>query len=235
MSSPETKTPEQLSAEAQKKIDAQRAAVAAGIPPPPTGAAATSAADVAQAMSAAGVTPEALEEMIDKLLKERKVKAVKELLPTEPDYKTISEKDIMNPGIYIPVIEHDLPEYMDMKLKDEEYVPVWINRDQRQVGVKQAEGYDFVRASDVDPRWVTPLKFDSEGLYVYQDVVCMKIHKRLRYAKLRKYYEISRNQLRPAQAQAQAKQHLMEKMVLGDPDLDSAFASGAYKFYHTEP
>jgi|SRR6516164_7909834 hypothetical protein len=229
---PAQPSPEEISKGIQASIDATRAAVAAGIPPAP---AAPTAADMAQVMSAGGITPEILEHMIEKLLTERKAKAIAEFIPKEPDYKTLSEKDIASKDIYIPVIEHDLPDYMNMVLADDEYVPIWVNRDQRQVGTKQAEGYEFLEKKHIAPDFHVPLKFNSEGQYVYQDVVCMRVHKRIRFAKLRKYYEISRAQLKPAQAQENAKSQLMEKVILGDPALDAAFASGAYKFYHTEP
>jgi hypothetical protein len=223
-----SKTPEEIHAETQKKIDEQRAAISAGIPPAPN------AADIASAMSSSGISSETLEDVIKKILDKRKTEKIAELAPKEPDYSTLSERDILRQDIYIPVIEHDIPEYMNIQLKDTEYIPIWVNRDQRQLGAKMAEGFEFLKKEHLPDNYQPPLKFDSEGLYIYQDVVCMRVHKRIRYAKLRKFYDISKNQLKPAQAQENAKSTLMEKVILGDPALDQAFASGAYKFYHTD-
>jgi hypothetical protein len=189
---------------------------------------------VAKQMVASGVDPDTLEDVIKRVLDARKAEKIAEFIPKEPDYKTLKEGDLIRQDIYIPVIEHDIPDYMNVQLKDEEYVPIWVNRDQRQVGAKAAEGFEFLKREHLADNWIPPLKFDSEGMYVYQDVVCMRVHKRIRFAKLRKFYEISKNQLRPAQAQENAKSTLMEKVILGDPALDNAFASGAYKFYHTD-
>lgn len=224
----ENKTPEQLSKEAQAKIDEQRVQVSNQV------SSASTRANVASSLASLGVSPDTLEDVIKKILDQRKTEAVAKLAPKEPDYRTLKEEDILNPAIYIPVIEHDLPEYMHVELKDDEYVAVWVNRDQRQLGAKLAEGFELLKKEHLHPNYMVPLKFNSEGLYEYQDVVCMRVHKRIRFAKLRKYYEISKNQLRPAQAQENAKSTLMEKVILGDPALDAAFASGAYKFYNTE-
>jgi len=188
----------------------------------------------AEKLVSAGVSPETLEDVIKKVLDARKTAAVEALTPKEPDYTKLSEDDALRQDIYIPVIEHDLPEYMSVRLKDNEYVAIWVNRDQRQLGAKLAEGFEFLKKEHLANDFLAPLKFDSEGLYIYQDVVCMRVHKRIRFAKLRKFYDLSRNQLKPAQAQENAKSTLMEKVILGDPALDQAFASGAYKFYHTD-
>ena len=225
------KTPEQLHKESQAKIDTERARIAAELGEP---APKTTAASVAAKLSEAGVDSETLEDVIKRILDKRKAEKIKEFIPQEPDYSTLSERDAFRQDIYIPVIEHDIPEYMNVELKDKEYLPIWVNRDQRQLGAKMAEGFELLKREHLPDGYNPPLKFDSEGLYVYQDVVCMRVHKRIRFAKIRKFYEISKNQLRPAQAQENAKSTLMEKVILGDPALDQAFASGAYKFYHTD-
>jgi len=192
------------------------------------------ASELASAMQTAGVTPETLEDVIKKVLDKRKTEKIEEFKPKEPDYTKLSEQDIFRNDVYIPVIEHDLPDYMNVRLKDDEYIPIWVNRDQRQLGAKLAEGFELLRKEHLASDFLAPLKFDSEGLYIYQDVVCMRVHKRIRFAKIRKFFQISINQLKPAQAQENAKSTLMEKVILGDPALDEAFASGAYKFYHTD-
>src|SRR5215472_9376696 len=179
-------------------------------------------ADVAAALASSGVDAATLEDVIRKVLDKRKTEAVKALVPKEPDYKALSEADIFRSDVYIPVIEHDLPDYLNVRLKDDEYVAIWVNKDQRQLGAKQAEGFEFVKKEHLATNFMTPLKFNSEGLYEYQDVVCMRVHKRIRFAKLRRFNDLSKNQLKPAQAQESAKSTLMEKVILGDPALDQA-------------
>lgn len=213
-------TPEQQSAATQKAIDTKRDEVASSI--------------AAQAV-ATGISAADLEKTIEKILDERKTAAVEKLQPKEPDYKTLNEEDIYSSDVYIPVIEHDIPDYMNMKLRDQEYVAVWANRDQRRLGTLLAEGYEFLRPEHVHPDFKILLKFSSENLYEYADVVCLRVHKRIRFAKLRRIQQASENQLRPAAAQENAKAKLMESLILGDPALDAAFASGASSFYSPKP
>jgi len=235
MSNSPEKTPEQLHAEAQKKIDDQRAAAAAAIPPSATSEEIHNLAGaVTGAVAAAGVPLVDLERTIEEILARRKRETIDKYIQKEPDYSKLSESQIYSPDVYIPVIEHDLPDYMNMKLQDTEYVCVWANRDQRRLGELFAQGYEFLKREHVAREFQCPLKFDSEGMYVYQDVVCLRVHKRIRYAKLRRIQMLSQQQLKPANAKASAKATLMEKVILGDPALDAAFSSGAYKFYDTE-
>jgi hypothetical protein len=189
--------------------------------------------DVLKAMSGAGVTSEQLEKAIHAVLDARKEKVLDGFKAKEPDYATLSEKDIYGAGIYIPVVEHEIPEYMAIQLKDPEYVPVWASKDQRRLGQLLAEGYEFIKPEHIHPNFLCPLKFDSEGMYRYVDVIAMRVHKRIRFAKLRAIALRSAQQLKPAQAQANAKAELVEKVILGDPGLDHAFSSGSMGFYST--
>jgi len=115
--------------------------------------------------------------------------------PKEPDWKNLSEREAMSLDVYIPVIEHDVPDYMNMKLKDTEYEVVWASKDQRRIGQLLAEGYEFLKKEDVDPNFAIPLVFDSDGHYYYSDVVCLKVHKRILYGKRRRALQVSLNQL----------------------------------------
>lgn len=161
----------------------------------PTQSKADLAASVAAAVVQAGVKPEDIEKEIEKVLA-RKLKERQEASkPRDPDWKTLTEQEAMNPAVYIPIIEHEIPEYMNIKLKDTEYEVVWANRDQRRLGALQAEGYELLKAEHIAGDFQTPLKFDSEGLYIYQDVVAMRAHKRILFSKRRRIADLSRQQL----------------------------------------
>lgn len=179
-----------------------------------------------------GSTVEDLEEAIRRVLAaQAKPKSTKR---AEPDWASLSEEDAFKPGAYIPVIPHDIPEYLSMKLADTEYVCVWANRDQRRIGQLQAEGYEVLRPEHVARDFKTPLLFDSEKNYIYQDVIAMRVHKRIRFGKLRRIQEISQAQLKPLVAQARAREELEAKAIALDPALGEAFSEGSLGFYSTE-
>lgn len=142
-----------------------------------------------------GVTPE-VEEMVRKILLETKQASIAAAQPKEPDWATVTERDIYSPGIYIPTIEHQLPDYMNMRLKDAEYEVVWASRDQRRLGQLAAEGYELLRPEHVDPNFKLPLLFDSEKMYTYMDVVAMRVHKRILYSKRRRTITQTHEQIR---------------------------------------
>ena len=137
-----------------------------------------------------------LEKQIKAILAKTAQERVEAAQPKEPDWATLTERDACNPAIYIPVIDHAIPDYMNMKLKDPEYEVVWANKDQRRVGQLQAEGYELLKKDHVHPSFKLPLLFNSEGLYEYQDVIAMRVHKRILYGKRRRGLDLSQQQLR---------------------------------------
>ena len=167
--------------------------------PGPSPAAAKAVVDpasaVAQALEASNVKTSDLEAAIAKILAKRHAAAVEAAKPKEPDWTKVTEKDYLNPAVYIPVIEHEVPAYMDMKLKDKEYEVVWGARDQRRYGQLIAMGYEPLRKEHVDPNFLAPLPFDSEGNYIYMDTIAMRVHKRILYGKRMKALQVSLNQL----------------------------------------
>lgn len=150
---------------------------------------------IAATLAAAGITEENLEAKLQEVFaRQRATKAAEAV--KEPDWTKITEEDAYNSAIYIPVIDHDIPDYMNMKLKDQEYMCVWASRDQRRIGQLLAEGYEMLKPEHVDPSFKTPLKFASDGNYEYADVVCMRVHKRILLSKRRRSMEISQAQLK---------------------------------------
>ncbi|MDR3392436.1 MAG: hypothetical protein P4L77_11965 [Sulfuriferula sp.] len=188
---------------------------------------------LAKALSDAGITNETLEQQIEAILKRKKVERKEALTPKEPDWSKITEAEAYKPDVYIPVIEHDIPDYMNIELKDNEYEAVWASRDQRRLGQLQAEGYEFIQKEHFAAGFHIPLIFDSEGLYLYQDVVAMRVHKRILYGKRRRALEISLNQLKRRGADARIKAKL-SKLIAEDPFLERALDSERMGFYDTD-
>jgi hypothetical protein len=130
------------------------------------------------------------------VLKKKKAENVAAAAPKEPDWATMTEREALKADTYIPTIDHQVPEYLNVRLKDPEYMVVWASTDQRRVGQLSAEGYEFLKEEDIHPDFHTPLKFDSEHRYQYMDLVCMKVHKRILFAKRRKVINITHDQIK---------------------------------------
>jgi len=208
-------TPEQLSKEAQERINIAKAGAAkqAGEVPALTNAVA-----------------EDLEAVVRRILEE---KNPPKKVPKEPDWATITEAEALDPEspVYIPVIEHEVPSYLDVKLADPEYVVVWVNRDQRRVSAMLATGYEFLKPEHVSKDFALPLKFDSEKMYTYADVVAMRVHKRIKLGKARKYVDMSTGQLKGAAARQRSISKLENEIISTNAGLDRAFSKGEMSFF----
>jgi len=183
----------------------------------------------------ATLSGEDLEKEINRILgikaqkdRDAKIAAAK---PPEPDWATLDEVQATNLNLpfNVEVIEHEVPAYMDIRLKDPEYVAVWANRDQRRLGELFAQGYEILKSEHIDSDFKLPLRFDSENCYTYMDVIALRVHKRILFAKRRRVVEKSVYQLRALQAVAKSK--VQDKMDTEDPLLGNAFRSGRMGFY----
>ena len=113
--------------------------------------------------------------------------AVKATAPAkkEIDWSTIAEKDIINMSVDIPVIDQEVPAYMDVHLLDKSYVARWVNKMPERLGVCLASGYSYVTKEDMDPLFPIVLNFDTEHHYSCGDVVCLRIPKSRYYPAIR--------------------------------------------------
>lgn len=155
----------------------------------------TTVAKVAAVIASEGIKHSDLEEKIVEILQKRKAEREVAATPKEPNWATVTEADAYKPDVHIPIIDHDVPDYMNMRLKDQEYMCVWANKDQRRLGALLAEGYELLQKEHVHPDFKVPLAWSSEGTYEYADTVCMRVHKRIILSKRRKSFEISQKQL----------------------------------------
>lgn len=229
MSSPDAQV---TSATAQSKEAAERIRVAASAAAPQT----SSAPTPAQA-TPTGLTGEALEAEIRRVLglksKEDAAARAASIGPKEPDWALLTESEAtdLRQDLNIPIIEHEVPSYMDVRLKDPEYVCVWANRDQRRMGELLAQGYEPLKQEHIAGDFKVPLKFDSDGMYCYMDVIALRVHKKTLFAKRRSIVEKSHYQLRALRALSEDK--IKGKMDNEDPLLGNAFRSGRMGFYST--
>lgn len=185
----------------------------------------------------AGMTAEQLEAEINRVLgiKKQEATAAKAAAASvkskEPNWATLTEREALDLRVQnIPLFEHEVPSYLDIQLADPEYAVVWANRDQRRIGQLLAEGYEFLKKEHIKRDFPVPLKFDSEGLYIYVDVIAMRVHKRILFGKRRKAVEQSYYQLKRQEDHAKEK---LTKVITHDPHLEEAFEEGSMEFYTT--
>jgi hypothetical protein len=113
-----------------------------------------------------------------------------EIVRTKPpiDWTKISEKDITNLDLEIPVIEQEKPSYMEIHLSDANYVARWVHKMPARLGICLSEGYSHVRAEDWNTNFPRPLQFDESGHYSHGDVIGLKILKSRYYPALKANY-----------------------------------------------
>lgn len=141
------------------------------------------------------VSPEMLKLMQDVLDLKKKIEtkdaeAAKKAAKSIPviDWTKITEKDITDLSIDIPVIEQEVPSYMDVHLIDKNYIPRWVNIMPQRIGVCMAEGYSYIKKEHMDPNYPILLQFDTSGNYSCGDVVCLRILKSRYYPAIKANY-----------------------------------------------
>lgn len=148
----------------------------------------------------------------------------------EIDWTKITEADIANLDVPIPVIEQETPEYLTVNLKDKNYVPRWVHILPERLGVCLSTGYTYVEEADLDPNYPHPLKFDVNAKYSHGDVVCLKI------LKSRYYGAIKRNYLKTMSihGKAQVRDRAMRAIENDNPQIADAIHRGAMTLYEPE-
>jgi hypothetical protein len=176
-------------------------------------------------------------ELMELLQKVARLEAKVEAKPAAPaqtpapeiDWSRVTEREVADLNFPIPVIEHELPEYMTVYLKDNSYIAKWSHITQRRIGRLLAEGYEYVTPEDWDQNFPQILKFDSEGHLTFDDVVAVKIHKSRFYGKIRRENEKAM-QIRGISGYDKVKGKLGQA-IANIPGMESAINRGAMSFY----
>jgi hypothetical protein len=101
------------------------------------------------------------------------------------DWNKIQEKDIFDLNVNIDTINHDMPDYMLIIPKDSNYVLRWVHKLPRRLGPMKAKGFQFAKAEDIEGDLNIALEVNANGQIQFDDVLLMKIEKRLYYGMLR--------------------------------------------------
>ena len=147
----------------------------------------------------------------------------------EIDWSKVSERDVANLNFYIPVVEHEMPDYMTIRLKDNNYIARWVHMLPAQLGMMLAAGYQYITTEDWDPNYPQVLQFNSEGHLTYSDVVGLKVHKSRYFGALRRQHQKS-TQIGNVSGLAKVKGQV-NQMIQNQRGMASAINRGALSFY----
>ena len=182
------------------------------------------------------VTPKVTDEQLLQLLStvqdlQKKVEAKpKEQVAPEPapiDWANIEEKDIFDMSLNIPAIDQEVPNYMDLHLKDPAFVGRWVHKMPERLGPMRAIGFDFITKEDWDGSFPLMLNWDSEGHLSYGDVVALKVPKSKYYPALKRNHQ----KTMAIHGAGKVKTRIDNEVANSTLPLESAFRKGALSVY----
>jgi hypothetical protein len=126
------------------------------------------------------------------------------------DFSVLHEQNVFDLNTPIQAIDHQIPEYLDIKLKDGNFSPRWIQTSSKNLGTRRSQGWSYITQEDLAEGLKVEIEPDSSGHFVYIDTVAMKIPKAKLYSQLRSNY------LRAIQLTQQSKLHERMKAAIED-------------------
>lgn len=123
------------------------------------------------------------------------------------DFSKLSEGDVYDLDIPIETIEHYVPDYTKIDLKDPNYIARWVSTHVARLGPMKQAGFTYITEEDLAAPLEMDIKPDENGVYRYIDVVAMKTPKD-------KYFRALRTNYLRAMAQTQQKKvHQLAQQV----------------------
>lgn len=105
------------------------------------------------------------------------------------DFSVLPEKSIFDLSVPIQAIDHQVPEYLKLTLKDPNYSPRWIQTGVRRLGQARAQGWSYITQEDLAQQLGIEITADAAGHFVYIDTVAMKISKQKLFSQLRANFQ----------------------------------------------
>lgn len=136
------------------------------------------------------------------------------------DFSVLHEQNIFDLNTPIQAIDHQIPEYLDIKLKDSNFSPRWIQTSSKNLGTRRSQGWSYITQEDLAEGLKVEIEPDSSGHFVYIDTVAMKIPKAKLFSQLRSNY------LRAIQLTQQSKLHERMKAAIEDEITNSSDERG---------
>lgn len=119
--------------------------------------------------------------------------------PAPVDFSKLTEDAVYDLEIPIEAVEHELPDWLTIDLKDKNYTARWIHKTPRRLGPMLAQGWTYIEPEDLDPKspLTTRLATDVNGHFSYDDVVACKLTKAKYFGQLRRNHERALMQVNP--------------------------------------
>lgn len=148
------------------------------------------------------------------------------------DFSKLTMEDVYNLEVPIEAKEFFNADSLKITLKDSNYEARWVNKNSQNLGNKIAKGFTYITKEDLLTEDSIQAAKDSQGHYVFDDVVAMKIDKAtyfaaLRYAHLRAIAATDQAQSR--RKAANLANSYMTKNV--GTDFANASSRGKMQFY----
>lgn len=130
--------------------------------------------------------------------------------PVQLDFSKLTEDDVYDLNVPVPVIDHGVPDYLNVELRDKNYAARWVHKTPRRLGPMKAMGWTPVGVEDIENIEMLKDTLDESGFFRYDDVILMKIPKQKLFGLLRRNYERTRNQVSSAKLKAGVTEALMK-------------------------
>jgi len=141
------------------------------------------------------------------------IKLRAEVAKHEPtDWSKVSEKQIFDLSVPVDIVDHTMPDYMKVQAKNSNYVLRWVQKVPRRLGPMRAMGYQYCTKDDIEGELNIAIEPDENGVYRFDDVILMKIEKRIYYGMLRRNYMRALNMVDPKKAHITARDKVVSQM-----------------------
>lgn len=131
------------------------------------------------------------------------------------DFTKIDETSVYDLNVPIEAIEHEVPDYTKIVLKDATYIPRWVQVHPARLGPMRQAGFTYITAEDLAEELVMDLEADENGHYRFIDLVAMKCSKDKYFGALRRNYVRALAQTNPKIVHQMAKQTVEGAMTAG--------------------
>lgn len=145
--------------------------------------------------------------------------------PKPVDWNKMTELQVFDLDVPIETFGHDLPDYMNVKLKDNNFSLRWVQKMPRRLGPMKAKGFTFVRKEDIEGELNIAIEEDENGVIRFDDVILMKIPKQQYFGMLRANHERALKMVDPKAAHKTAAARVINDMK------SSEDGAGAYDKY----
>jgi hypothetical protein len=150
------------------------------------------------------------------------------------DFTTLREQDIFNLNMPIQAIDHQVPEFLTIKLIDPNFAPRWIQTSSKRLGEARSQGWSYITEEDLAEKLKVEIEADASGHFVYIDTVAMKMPKKKLFTQLRSNYQRAIALTQQSKLHEMMK-HTIESEIEGALDPESGLPLGdAWNKYNSE-